>query len=398
MTVGRRFTSGDSYTTQFSNSNYTVNKTGKHVTRSHTDILKKHSILLRKLESVGASSFSALRWFKSYLTGRTQAVRIGTSTSCSLPITHGVPQGAILSPLLFTIYLNNLHTVIRHCSLESYVDDSKLFMSYPRIDMKDTIKNLEENLKRVVHWCCNNRLLINPDKTKVLLIGTRQMLNLLPQEAGNVNLMGKLITPSTSAKDLGVTIDTNLTYDAHISNIVSSGMSSLCQINRIKHLFNPELLETMINSLVFSRLFYCSSVWANTTDKNIMKLQLVQNFAARIILGINKYDHITPGLNQLQWLQVRDTFTFRDTLMTFKCINGLTPDYLANKFSKRSTIHNCNTRFSQDLNIPEFSSSTGQRSFAYRGAKIWNSLKEELKSETNFIKFKKLLKSSLLQQ
>ena len=84
--------------------------------------------------------------------------------------------------------------------------------------------------------------------------------------------------------------------------------------------------------------------------------------------------------------------------MTFKCINGLTPDYLANKFSKRSTIHNCNTRFSQDLNIPEFSSSTGQRSFAYRGAKIWNSLKEELKSEPNFIKFKKPLKSSLLQQ
>ena len=179
------------------------------------------------------------------------------------------------------------------------MDDSKLFISYPRIDMKDTIKNLEEDLKRVVHWCCNNRLLLNPDKTKVLLIGTCQMLNLLPQEAGNVNLMGKLIIPSISAKDLGVTIDTNLTYDAHISNIVSSGMSSLCQINRIKHLFNPELLETMINSLVFSRLFYCSSVRANTTDKNIMKLQLVQNFAARIILGINKYDHITPGLNQL---------------------------------------------------------------------------------------------------
>ena len=114
----------------------------------HEDLSKafdslNHSILLRKLEGVGASP-SVLSWFNSYLTRRLQSVRIGTSTSRALPITHGVPQGAILSALLFTIYLNDLPSVIRHCSLESYVDDSKLFVSFPRNDMNDGIKAMEQ--------------------------------------------------------------------------------------------------------------------------------------------------------------------------------------------------------------------------------------------------------------
>ena len=115
-------------------------------------------------------------------------------------------------------------------------------------------------------------------------------------------------------------------------------------------------------SLVLSKLFYCSSVWANTSDKNIQKLQLVLNFAARIILGNRKYDHISAGLRQRQWLSIKDTLLYRGTIMTFKCINGLAPDFLACKFFKRSDIHTRNTRSWNNLNIPKYRTISGQRS------------------------------------
>lgn len=120
-----------------------------------------HSILLRKFESSGASP-CALCWFNSYLSGRTQPICIETSTSSPLPQEHGVPQGATLSPLLFSIYLNDLPTVVLSCPIESYRDDSKRFMSLPRSVLHNSIKALEEDMQQIAYWCCSNRLLIKP--------------------------------------------------------------------------------------------------------------------------------------------------------------------------------------------------------------------------------------------
>jgi hypothetical protein len=146
-------------------------------------------------------------------------------------------------------------------------------------------------------------------------------------------------------------------------------MASLSQINRVKHQFDTETLTRIINALVLSKLFYCSSIWANSSDKNIKKLQLVQNFAARIVTDGCKYEHITPVLKQLQWLPVKETLNFRDILMVFKCTNGLAPTYLSDQFCKRSSIHQRSTQYKDDLNIPKYKSATGQRSFNYRGTK-----------------------------
>ena len=95
----------------------------------------------------------------------------------------------------------------------------------------------------------------------------------------------------------------------------------------------------IINALVFSKLYYCSSVWANTSKKNIAKLQTVQNFAARIVTGTRKYDHITPVLQQLKWLPVSYTLRYKDAVMAFKCLKGLAPPYLARRFTSRSQTH-----------------------------------------------------------
>ena len=114
-----------------------------------------HNKLLTKLSSVGAPPH-VVNWFKSYLTGRSQSVRINSILSDPLPITHGVPQGAILSPLLFCIYLNDLPSAPQVCDLESYVDDSKVSLSFSLPDVDTSITNLEQDLLRVAAWCCEN--------------------------------------------------------------------------------------------------------------------------------------------------------------------------------------------------------------------------------------------------
>ena len=133
-------------------------------------------------------------------------------------------------------------------------------------------------------------------------------------------------------------LDSNLTYNEHIITTVSACMKRLGQINRVKHAFDQRTLTIIINSLVFSKLFYCSNVWSNTTERNLDKLQAVQNFACRIISGARKFDHITPILKRLQWFPVRDQLYYRQAIMCFKCMTGSAPGYLTEQFIKRSDV------------------------------------------------------------
>ena len=211
-----------------------------------------------------------------------QYVRIGQEVSSLRTTDHGVPQGSILGPALFNIYINDLPTVPEIGSLESYVDESKLFLSFPVKDTDVVAQQITEDLKKIAAWCCHNSLLINPEKTKVLLLGTRHMLKKVPN-GFCVTLLEKELSPVPSAKDLGVQVDETLSYDERITNTVSACLARLCQINRVKYIFDTQTLLNIINALVFSKLFSFSSVWSNTSNKNILKLQSVQNFAARIV-------------------------------------------------------------------------------------------------------------------
>ena len=193
-------------------------------------------------------------------------------------------------------------------------------------------------------------------------------------------------------------LDSHLTYDNHISQLVSSCLSKLVQINRVKNCFDKETLTLMINSLVFSKMFYCSSVWSNTSASNIKKLQLIQNFAAKIITKSGKFDHATPLLRQLNWLPVKEQLHLRDATMTFKCANNLAPDYLCSSLIQRNKIHKRETRNKNSMHIPLFKTAAGQRSFIYRATKIWNNTEQSLKLCSSVKNFKKALKDRLLIQ
>ena len=370
------------------------NMDGKHIsvvvlldmTKAFDSI--RHDILLAKLRRIGISS-SALAWFSSYLSGRKQVVRIGNTVSEQLELRFGVPQGSILGPVLFTLYVNELLSIPNHCQSMGYVDDTKLLLALPPNQTADAVSMLNDDLREITKWCCRNSLLLNPDKTKLLVIGVPQLTKTLPTLS--VTLMGKKIEPVTTAKDLGVYIDKSLNYNDHINKISSSCIYKLMMINRISYLLDRESLLLLIHSFVFNKLLYCSSVWSNTSKKNIKKLQLLQNFAARIVLGLRKYDHISDGLKTLGWLDINQKLRFNDCVMMYKCLNKSAPAYLSQRFKKRSQIHSRTTRNCNDLELSKCRLATGQRSFSFRGAKIWNELPKSIRDATSLNTFKKNL-------
>ncbi|CAB4040195.1 Hypothetical predicted protein, partial [Paramuricea clavata] len=354
-----------------------------------------HELLISKLEDVGVSNMTLL-WFRSYLSNRKQVVKIHSTKSELLPVVSGVPQGSILGPLLFSIYVNDLPSVPEKCKSNSYVDNTKLSVSFHLQNKQGAIEDMNEDLLKVRNWCFNNLLLLNPKKTKLMVFRSRHKLADLNEFS--LSLLGKNIFPSETVKDLGVTLDPLLSYDEHVTKTISSCMSRLGQINCVKHVLDRQTLITVINALVFSKLFYCSNVWANTTGKNINKLQSVQNFACRIVSGARKYDHVTPLLKELRWLPVATQLYYRSTTMAFKCMTGCVPAYISSQFIKRQEVSNHHTRNSQQLNIPLFKTATGQRTFYYKIVSLWNSLDSSLKLCESVDSFKRRLKTKLLHE
>ena len=155
------------------------------------------------------------------------------------------------------------------------------YKCHSNLDSRNVVNALNEDLVSIRNWCFENCLLLNPDKTKLIIYGSRQKSAKIPKF--RLTLLGKDLEPTETAKDLGVIFDKSLTFNDHIIKTVSSCTSTLGRIGRVKHAFRKDILNMIVNSLVFSKLYYCSSVWVNTTNTNIKRLQGIQNYAARIV-------------------------------------------------------------------------------------------------------------------
>jgi len=220
------------------------------------------------------------RWISDYLTVRSFTVRVGQSTSPSRPMTTGVPQGSALGPLLYTIYVSPIGRLIASHDVEyhQYVDDIQIFtrMTVPFASAFDSLQGCVELLQ---YWFRDNGLLLNPNKSAVAYFGTSRRLQCTKWRSA-ITLTGSSIRISDSLQILGVTLDSTLSLDPHINNIVKNCNYHMQALRHIRPSITKEVANTTICAISGSRLDYCNSMFYKMSDKNFNKLQRIQNRAA----------------------------------------------------------------------------------------------------------------------
>lgn len=210
-----------------------------------------HKVLLGKLESLGLSSRS-LRWFRSYLAGRRQCVLINRGLSDCCAITHGVPQGSILGPLLFNLYINSLPNAVEKARVILYADDALLSCAASTSAELQTI--IARDFNHICDWYSGNRLAINVKKTKLMLAGSKTMLSLFVDV--ELQMEGTQVDRVQSCKYLRVTMDANWTWRPHISNLITKLGPCLSVFNRILHMLDNETRIAYYNGLVLPHFDY----------------------------------------------------------------------------------------------------------------------------------------------
>ena len=332
-----------------------------------------HQLLLTKLEWYGISS----HWFSSYLSGRSQLVRGGSTAA--LPLSHGVPQGSIVGPILFLLFANDLSCFLPHGHLVSYADDTQILDSAPSNlrDLQVLKSRAEENIKCLQHWFSLNSLKMNADKTCFTLLGTQNSIDKAVDFVLRVNNVD--IRPAKHIKVLGVLLDPTLSWEPHISSVVRRTNAILVSLFKIRHHLSPEILKILVQSHVFPHLQYCSSVWGGATNSRLDRLQRIIHFAARLVSGLRKYDHVSPALTALGWLGVREVIARRDAVNVYRALHvAAAPGALRAMFRPRSAVSGRRTRATAAgaavLELPRFRLTAARRLFPYRAAAAWNAL------------------------
>ena len=279
-----------------------------------------HCILLSKLSAIGVSP-SSLKWFESYLGYRKQQTSCGNELSDALPVIYGVPQGSILGPLLFLVYINNLTDAVKNSDVTLYADDTVLYCF-----SKDPVllaKNLNEDLSSVSQWLHGNKVTLNLDKTKSMIIGSNRKLSNIT--SFSLSVSDNDINTVPSFKYLGVMISTNFTWVNHIEYISSKINKNLGLLRRIKHLLPYEARLLFYNSLILPIFDYADLIWGDKDNIVLMSdLQILQNKTAKIILDRPLHSSATDALSTLGWLNLEQRRIYHRCIYIYTCVNGIT--------------------------------------------------------------------------
>jgi hypothetical protein len=353
-----------------------------------------HDQLLNKLSWYGVKG-NELGWFQSYLRDRQQCVMLNGETSTVNTLNIGIPQGSVLGPILFLIYINDISQHVRPGQCNIFADDVLIYTtgkSIIEINMK-----LQSAADSANSWYLRNKLNVNAKKCETILIHSK----FIPiKDKINISLGGIPIPDSKKVKYLGVTITDTLDWTDHIESICVKIRPIISTIYRKRSHLPKTILRTLYTSYIQPHIDYAITIWGNSPKSHLRKLQRQQHFMARIIL--NNFDHINHRgsdlLKELQFQNIQQRYEYLTTTLTFKCIHGMAPTSISDQIIKLSDIrlYPCRAISQYDLLVPNCRTSLCKKSFQIAAPTLWNNLPNNIKAAPSLFILQKLYKATIL--
>ena len=345
-----------------------------------------------------------ISWIQSYLFSRSSFVKIDSSSSPITTILTGVPQGSVLGPLLFVLFISPIANVInpgQACnnlvSFHQYADDTQLYIG-ANSSLPSQIASIESCTLRVHDWLLNNGVHLNPSKSEAIAF-LNPRSKPLPSLAESVESISVALSPiklHTSIQNLGVYLDSRLSFDKQVSETCKTSYFHIRALRQhhIQSSLTAEAAKKVATAIVGSRLDYCNSLLAGTSVSNLSRLQLVQNNRARVVVQKTRFDHITPVLSELHWLPVRHRINFKIVAaITHMVLQSQQPSYLAALIPHYAPVRSLRSSSFLSICVPlRKTSMAASRSFSSVAPKIWNALPGHLSSIPTLPAFRRALK------
>ena len=339
------------------------------------------NVLIDKLRTYGFSD-SSCRWIRSFLSGRTQTVVLPDgSKSTPLSRSTGVPQGSVLGPLLFSLFINDLPSALQFCKCHLYADDFVIYCSGSFKDINSIIERINLDLANVSRWASDNGLAVNASKTQAMWIGSRRyMTNVKALNTPSVLLDSNIIHLSDSLKVLGITIDSSLTWRDQCNVTAKKSFAALARLRKNQGFLPSSMKLLLIKTLIFPYFDYCASLFLGLTEDLTIKLKRCMNAAVRFATGTKLFDHITPDYISNQLLPLTQRREYLVLCFLASVLKSGNPPYLASRFKFMDPDRVGSKRGSSlDLKIEGFSKEYMRHSFYIGAAYLWNDLPHSLR-------------------
>ena len=335
-----------------------------------------HSILVRKLHDLMGLSGAACRMIFSYLSGRSQWVELDGVTSSSRDLLRGVPQGGVLSPLLFSLFINDLPRVLRHCSYHLFADDLQIYSHLKRADMMLSIAKVNTDIESIAQWSALNGLKLNPVKTQAIVISSRDQ-GLVPL----VNVCGTDIPYSAHVRDLGIVINSRLTWGDHVGLICKRVYGSLYPLRRMASATPLWLRRRLVLALIMPHFLNGEVVYFGLDRVSLQRLVVAFNSCIRYIYDLGHRDHVSERVVEVLGVTMPNYLKIRYLRFIHKVLRSGSPAYLADLLTTGPSPR------ARSLICPRHLTALRSKSFAVTAPRLWNSMPSALRQHSTTARF-----------